>query len=77
MEISKIARIRDLQKQAVALVGTAIVAAFVSTGNVLGQLYLGVLQSDGVLAAIILGSAVAGVLFVCIVLAVCRQRMRR
>ena len=37
-ELTKIGRIRDMQQRAVALTGTAIIAASVSTGKVLGRL---------------------------------------
>lgn len=65
-----------MQHRAAALGGTAIAAAFISIGNVLGKLYYDALQSDGVLAAIIAGSAFAVVLLVCVVVATCRRRKR-
>ena len=77
-EMTRIARIKDLQQRAVALTGTALVAVFVGISNVLGQLYLTVLQSGTpVLAAAIAGIAVGSVLLVCIIFAACVRQMRR
>ena len=66
-ELTKIGRIRELQRRAVALTGTAIVAAFVSIGNVLGRFYYDVLRADSTLAAIIAGVAIGTVLLVTLV----------
>ena len=76
-ELTKIGRIRDLQQRAVALTGTAIIAASVSTGNVLGRLYYDVLRADSTLAGIIAGVAVGTVLFACILVAACVRRVRK
>ena len=76
-ELTKIGRIRDLQQRAVALTGTAIIAASVSTGNVLGRLYYDVLQADGTVAGIIAGVAVGTVLLVGITVTVCVRRVRK
>ena len=76
-ELTKIGRIRDLQQRAVALTGTAIVAAFVSIGNVLGRFYYDVLRADSTLAAIIAGVAIGTVLLLSITVAACVRRARR
>ena len=76
-ELTKIGRIRELQRRAVALTGTAIVAAFVSIGNVLGRFYYDVLRADSTLAAIIAGVAVGTVLLVSIFVAAFVRRARR
>ena len=76
-ELTKIGRIRDLQQRAVALTGTAIIAASVSTGNVLGRLYYDVLRADSTLAGIIAGVAIGTVLLVCILVAACVRRVRK
>ena len=76
-ELTKIGRIRDLQQRAVALTGTAIIAASVSTGNVLGRLYYDVLQVDSTMAGIIAGVAVGTVLLVCIFVSACIRRERK
>ena len=76
-ELTKIGRIRDLQQRAVALTGTAIIAASVSTGNVLGRLYYDVLRVDNTFAAIIAGVAIGTVLLVCILVAACVRRVRK
>ena len=76
-ELTKIGRIRELQRRAVALTGTAIVAAFVSIGNVLGRFYYDVLRADSTLAAIIAGVAIGTVLLVSIAVAACVRRARR
>ena len=76
-ELTKIGRIRDMQQRAVALTGTAIIAASVSTGNVLGRLYYDVLRVDSTFAAIIAGVAVGTVLLVCILVAACVRRVRK
>ena len=76
-EITKIGRIRDLQQRAVALTGTAIVAAFVSTGNVLGRVYYDVLQSNSTMAAVIAGATVSTVLLVCLLFTWCIHRSRK
>ena len=75
-ELTKIGRIRDLQQRAVALTGTAIIAASVSTGNVLGRLYYDMLRVDSTFAAIIARVAIGTVLLVCILVAAC-VRVRR
>ena len=76
-ELTKIGRIRDLQQRAVALTGTAIIAAFVSTGNVLGRFYYDVLRADSTLAAIIAGVAIGTVLLVSIFVTAFVRRARR
>ena len=76
-ELTKIGRIRELQRRAVALTGTAIIAAFVSIGNVLGRFYYDVLRADSTLAGIIAGVAVGTVLLVSITVAACVRRARR
>ena len=76
-ELTKIGRIRELQRRAVALTGTAIVAAFVSIGNVLGRFYYDVLRADSTLAAIIAGVAVGTVLLVSIAVVAFVRRARR
>ena len=76
-ELTKIGRIRNLQQRAVALTGTAIVAAFVSIGNVLGRFYYDVLRADSTLAAIIAGVAVGTVLLVSIAVVAFVRRARR
>ena len=76
-ELTKIGRIRDLQQRAVALTGTAIIAASVSTGNVLGRLYYDALRADSTLAGIIAGVAIGTVLLVCILVAACVRRVRK
>ena len=76
-ELTKIGRIRELQRRAVALTGTAIVAAFVSIGNVLGRFYYDVLRADSTLAAIIAGAAVGTVLLVSIAVVAFVRRARR
>ena len=76
-ELTKIGRIRELQRRAVALTGTAIVAAFVSIGNVLGRFYYDVLLADSTLAAIIAGVAIGTVLLVSIAVAAFVRRARR
>jgi len=76
-ELTRIGRIRDMQQRAVALTGTAIIAAFVSIGNVLGRLYYDVLQSDGIVAAIIAGVAVGTVLLACITVTAFVRRVRK
>ena len=76
-ELAKIGRIRDYQQRGFALIGTAIIAAFVSTGNVLGRLYYDALRADSTLAAIIAGVAVGTVLLVCITVTVCVRRVRK
>ena len=70
-------KIRDLQQRAVALTGTAIVAAFVSIGNVLGRFYYDVLRADSTLAAIIAGVAIGTVLLVSIAVVAFVRRARR
>ena len=74
---TKIGRIRDLQQRAVALTGTAIVATFISTGNVLGSLYYDVIQASPNLAGYIAAVAVGVVLLLCLVFAMCIRRMRK
>ena len=76
-ELTRIGRIRELQRRAVALTGTAIVAAFVSIGNVLGRFYYDVLRADSTLAAIIAGVAIGTVLLVSIAVAAFVRRARR
>ena len=76
-ELTKIGRIRELQRRAVALTGTAIVAAFVSIGNVLGRFYYDVLRADSTLAAIIAGVAIGTVLLVSIAVVAFVRRARR
>ena len=76
-ELTKIGRIRDLQQRAVALTGTAIIAAFVSIGNVLGRFYYDVLRADSTLAAIIAGVAIGTVLLVSIFVTAFVRRARR
>ena len=76
-EITRIGRVRDMQQRAVALTGTGIIAASVSTGNVLGRLYYDVLRVDSTFAAIIAGVAVGTVLLVCILVAACVRRVRK
>ena len=78
LEIARIGRITDLQNRAVGLAATGIVATAIATGNVLGQLYLSVLQSgNSTLALIIAGVAIGTVLLLCIVFVVCMRYMRR
>ena len=77
LETTRINRIRSLQQRAVALVGTAIVAAFVSTGNVLGQLYYNLILTNGELAAVVLGVAIVSVLLACLLTGTCIRRMMR
>jgi hypothetical protein len=76
-ELTKIGRIRDMQQRAVALTGTAIIAAFVSTGNVLGRLYYDALRADSTMAGIIAGVAIGTVLLVCITITACVRRVRK
>ena len=76
-ELTKIGRIRELQRRAVALTGTAIIAAFVSIGNVLGRFYYDVLRADSTLAAIIAGVAIGTVLLVSIAVVAFVRRARR
>ena len=76
-ELTKIGRIRDLQQRAVALTGTAIIAASVSVGNVLARLYYDVLRVDSTMAGIIAGVAIGTVLLVCILVAACVRRVRK
>ena len=76
-ELTKIGRIRDLQQRAVALTGTAIIAGFVSTGNVLGRLYYDALRADSTMAGIIAGVAIGTVLLVCITVTACVRRVRK
>merc|ERR1711959_633820 len=76
-ELTKIGRIRELQRRAVALTGTAIIAAFVSIGNVLGRFYYDVLRADSTLAGIIAGVAIGTVLLVSIFVAAFVRRARR
>ena len=76
-ELTKIGRIRDLQQRAVALTGTAIIAAFVSIGNVLGRFYYDVLRADSTLAGIIAGAAIGTVLLVSLFVAAFVRRARR
>ena len=76
-ELTKIGRIRDMQQRAVALTGTCIIAAFVSTGNVFGRLYYDVLRADSTMAGIIAGVAIGTVLLVCITVAACVRRVRK
>ena len=76
-ELTKIGRIRELQRRAVALTGTAIVAAFVSIGNVLGRFYYDVLRADSTLAGIIAGVAIGTVLLVSIAVVAFVRRARR
>ena len=68
---------RDLQQRAVALTGTAIIAAFVSIGNVLGRFYYDVLRADSTLAGIIAGVAIGTVLLVSITVVAFVRRARR
>ena len=70
-ELTKIGRIRDLQQRAVALTGTAIIAAFVSIGNVLGRFYYDVFRADSTMAGIIAGVAIGTVLLACITVTAC------
>ena len=76
-ELTKIGRIRDLQQRAVALAGTAIIAALVSIGNVLGRFYYDVLRADHTMAAIIAGVTIGMVLLACITVATCVRRARK
>lgn len=76
-ELTKIGRIQQLQARAVALTGTAIVAALVGLSNVIGRLYYDVLKSNPTLAAIIAGVAIGAVLLVGIAFATLIRRMRR
>ena len=76
-ELTKIGRIRDLQQRAVALTGTALIAAFVSIGNVLARLYYDVLRVDSTMAGIIAGVAIGTVLLVCITVTACVRRVRK
>ena len=63
---------------AVALLGTGLVAAFVSIGNVLGRLYYDVLKSgQPVLAASIAGGVVASVCCIVMLVYTCRTRRVR
>ena len=78
MELSKIARIRDLQKQAVALLGTFIVAALVSIGNLLARLYYDVIQGGNMVLVIGIPSAIVGTLLLAItVVVVCVRFVRK
>ena len=76
-ELTKIGRIRDLQQRAVALTGTAIIAALVSIGNVLGRFYYDVFRADSTMAGIIAGVAIGTVLLVCITVTACVRRVRK
>ena len=76
-ELTKIGRIRDLQQRAVALTGTAIIAGFVSIGNVLGRFYYDVFRADSTMAGIIAGVAIGTVLLVCITVTACVRRVRK
>ena len=76
-ELTKIRRIRDLQQRAVALTGTAIIAALVSIGNVLARLYYDVLQADRTMAGIIAGVAIGTVLLACVTVTACVRRVRK
>ena len=75
-ELTRVGRIRDLQQRTVALAGTAIVAAFVSAGNVVGRLYYDLLKSDSNMAAVAAGAMVGGVLLTFIIFTTCVRAMR-
>ena len=78
VELSKIARIRDLQKQAVALLGTFIVAALVSIGNLLARLYYDVIQGGNMVLVIGIPSAIVGTLLLVITfVVVCIRYVRK
>ena len=62
---ARAARQGDPQLRAVGLVGTAIVASFVSIETVLGRLYYDALKSDSQLAGMIALSVVGGLLGCC------------
>ena len=65
-ELSKIGRVRDLQKQAVALLGTFIVAALVSIGNLLARVYYDVLKGGSMVLMVGIPSAIVGTLLLAI-----------
>ena len=66
-----------MQQRAVALTGTAIIAALVSIGNVLARLYYDALQADRTMAGIIAGVAIGTVLLACITVTACVRRVRK
>ena len=77
-ELSKIGRVRDLQKQAVALLGTFIVAALVSIGNLLARVYYDVIQAGNMVLVIGVPSAIVGTLLLAItVVIVCIRYVRK
>ena len=75
--LTKIGRIQTLQGRAVALTGTAIVAALVGFNNVIGRLFYDLLKSNPTMAAIIAGVAIGALLLVVIAFATLIRRMRR
>ena len=64
-ELVRVRRVKEIQFRAIGLVGTAIIAGLVSSGNVVGRLYYDVIQADGgTRTAAISGSYIALVLAV-------------
>ena len=77
-ELAIVRRVRDIQARVVAFVGTASAAVLLAGGNVIGRVYNQLLQQDRVMAAIVAGAVVVGLLLCCLLVGsvcyTCRPR---